>query len=124
LKNLNLSSSTHTSLLTVNGCLDQIFTHTHRKTTGRNHPPTLHNTEFALQLTVQKAPSIADEMAVRSLTNDSAMKKGTGNNFGREKEGKLTHCEDTEKEVDRIIHGKTKTVMFLHSVEHNVINKP
>lgn len=124
LKNLNLYSSIHTSFLTVNGCLVQIFTHTQRKTEGLDCPSTLHNIEFALQLTVQKAWATADKVGVRSLTNNSAMKKRTGNNFGREKEGKLTYCEDTETEADRIIHGKTKTVMFLHSVEHNVVNKP
>lgn len=48
----------------------------------------------------------------------------TGNNFRREEEGKLTYCEGEEKETDRMIHGKTKTVMFLHLVEHNLTNMP
>lgn len=82
------------------------------------------NNGFSVQLTIQKVPAIShkDKVCVRSIINDSAMEKKTGNNFRREKEGKLTYCQGKEKEADSIIHGKTKTVMFLHLVEHNLTN--
>lgn len=42
----------------------------------------------------------------------------------REEEGKLTYCEGKEKEADRIIHGKTKTVMCSHLMENILTNMP
>lgn len=104
--------------------LSSYFSHMHSKKTGRNCKictPALHKTEFALQLTVQKAPSTSDKDKV-GVWSIQCYEKRTGNNLGREEEGKLAYCEGTAKEADRIIHGKIKTVMFLHLVEHNLIN--